>query len=1261
MAEQTRIKVCVLCSVVLLLGGATVAQAAPATTSPPGPSVFKPGFLAATSKDSSRRDQERGVARHAAQRRRSRTAYRDLTSRQSYALGARSFGVPSPLRAAEPLPGVRRIKALSQTSQLVMDANGKKSVMVSSTPLTVGRGDTARPLDLTLNRQDEGFEPEASNTPITISSSLADGVSFPTANFAVSLRSSSRANPIVSSGSAFWANASQDVDYQVLPAPTGAESFLNLRSREAAESFRFDVRLPKGATVKRAVSPNPIPNDPPRSLVIMGADGTPLGYINPASAVDADGTNVPATLRPVADGFAIDIEHKSADVRYPIQVDPLISVYGANSDWAGWTWGQVRTNAYAAQGYPDSYFGMAVNDCNYYCGLYQSMPTNSTFSPGSYAQFTFTAPANTYIAEEAFGYWGHQPFYSASYNGIYDPYAGNWAANTSYVNASGGTGGNPWSGTFGVTNAQHTYCRSAGGTATNPTCDLANRPPSDGNIAVQGLRVDGPYVIFTTSNRATSYMQYAYTFLSDRYAPAIASAVPASTGWANDNATTALSVSLSDAGLGLKSVTLTGAASGGGTITNGCSGDPYRSACPKTNTTPFSYTLAQGVNTLSLRTTDVAGNYSASQTWTRRIDRTAPSSATITGQLAGLNGRAVNGSYSLTATGTDQYSGIRRLELLVDGQPVDASMPGTQVATQGDPGTGGGMSRPLTFDTTNVSEGSHSVTVQATDGVGLTRNSATVTVTVDRTAPAVALTGSMKDASGSTIEEGGTLDLVMGVDDGAGRSGVSRVDLKLDGNPVTDNVPDGINSDLCTSGSCPRTVNATYSLDVDALALGQHSVTVSTIDQVGNRSPTQTVTFQITESTAASDPSVTYEHDDLAPDSDDAAPDDSVDLGPDYPDCVPDAAEDCSGPSDLSRPDSDSGVASRGASSAAGPGPASSLQAHGPGWGMAFENAGVFGEADFQEVDPPQVRKIVPWDIAVRPFKRTACSEATTQEQSAREAYARQLYENLKRWVASARAQNREITISFGRCANGDDKGRRPSEYGTLPSQAEYRAAFLRFMQNRNFKGIRWYTAWNEPNSDGQPTSAKKAGSISTGAGAAAKFYMAFRDICARPTRDCTVAAGEFVDGTEWASGAYFRSYRQQLTGRQPTVWAFHPYVAANGTGGAARRFKAFLDRVTTGSNPPKVWITEAGGIKRSRAFPNQTEAQATQATQKLITDLPALNDQITRLYLYSLHGDYSVAPDILFDSGLLAPTPPGGGPEPRRPQFNSFKALASR
>lgn len=210
------------------------------------------------------------------------------------------------------------------------------------------------------------------------------------------------------------------------------------------------------------------------------------------------------------------------------------------------------------------------------------------------------------------------------------------------------------------------------------------------------------------------------------------------------------------------------------------------------------------------------------------------------------------------------------------------------------------------------------------------------------------------------------------------------------------------------------------------------------------------------------------------------------------------------------------------------------------------------------------------------------------------------------------------------------------------------------------------FTAWNEPDNAGQPTSQNRAGS--DGAPAAAKFWMTFRDICKNRTPKCTVAAGDFVDGKELSrsNGAYFKSYRASLTGIQPRVWAFHPYVAANTSDD--KLFDGFIGNVLgKTASPPEIWITEAGGIRSSNSFQydSRTEADATRGANRLLTTLVNKNARITRMYYYSLHGAY-VQPGtggVAFDSGLLKPsTKDSNGkpvtPETKRPQFDDFKAM---
>jgi hypothetical protein len=599
---------------------------------------------------------------------RSRVAYRHLDGHQALTLYRRTFGIPAPIRAVAPRPGVRRLRAVSTTSEIVSNEHGKREMLVSSTPLSVDTPNGKRPLDLSVNETGGTFRPRASGAPVSISSQVSKGVSFAQKDFAVSLESSRDAAPLSTAGTVFWPNVATDTDYQVTPTVAGIESFLSLRSQNSPESFRFKVALPPGATLQHAVSDHPIPNDPPRSLVIMSSGGDPLGYINPVFAVDAAGTLVPAEMRINGDGFVVEVGHRGADIQYPVRVDPLISVYANGSDWSGWQWGQSRTNSQGT----DSNFGMAVNDCNYMCGgLYQSMPTNAFFSAGDFAQYYWFAPPGTYLYEMAFGYWGHQPYYSNAINGVFDPATGNWAANTTYVNASGGIGGNPWTGNFAVAFAQHTYCRGAGGTATNPTCD-GSLPP-DGTYAAMALQVNnnGAWVA-TQNNRAWSSMGYAYEFLGDRYAPAIASVSTPSSAWSNVKSFTS-TAHLTDTGLGVAAMTVSGGATQTSGYSAGCNGDPYHSACPHdVPTAQVSYTLPEGTSQSYINVTDAFGNLT-SRYFSASVDSVPPAITDSSGYLTDANGQLTAGvRYDIGVTATDSGSGLSRIALLIDGSEVDS-------------------------------------------------------------------------------------------------------------------------------------------------------------------------------------------------------------------------------------------------------------------------------------------------------------------------------------------------------------------------------------------------------------------------------------------------------------------------------------------------------------------------------------------------------------------------------------------------------------
>ncbi|MBA3328516.1 MAG: hypothetical protein H0T43_09470 [Solirubrobacterales bacterium] len=293
-----------------------------------------------------------------------------------------------------------------------------------------------------------------------------------------------------------------------------------------------------------------------------------------------------------------------------------------------------------------------------------------------------------------------------------------WEPNMNYVNQVGGVGGNPFgpasNGASGVT---HDFCFVT-------RCDRAQG--SEQNYAIFGIRAQNDVNtarIFTGANSATVTMAYSNVWLGDRRLPAMSSARPADRDWVDDTAsrTHALSnISATDQGLGVYGITLAGAATGNGTLRPSCNGDPYRSPCPANwSTSAFTYQLNEGITTLSLRPQDIVDNQGAAQTWTEKIDRTAPTITALSGSLMDApvqNGRRVltaNG-YELRISASDPNpnggasSGASRVEVLSDGDVVHTNS-----------SCGGSCTTSWTLDTGDPQYiGETQLEVRVTDGAG---------------------------------------------------------------------------------------------------------------------------------------------------------------------------------------------------------------------------------------------------------------------------------------------------------------------------------------------------------------------------------------------------------------------------------------------------------------------------------------------------------------------------------------------------------------
>jgi len=203
--------------------------------------------------------------------------------------------------------------------------------------------------------------------------------------------------------------------------------------------------------------------------------------------------------------------------------------------------------------------------------------------------------------------------------------------------------------------------------------------------------------------------------------------------------------------------------------------------------------VTPGAHTLKARAYDTAGNLKDSATVNVTVTSdVTPPTVSLT---APASGAFLTGTVVWSATASDNV-GVTRVELR-DGSTVAATL----------------TSRPYTFNwnTTSVAAGAHTLTARAYDAAGNSATSASRSITIDRTAPTVALSA---PASGATVS--GTVTVSATASDS---SGLARVEFYRDGTVL-----------LGTDTTSPYSI----SWDSTTTAAGSHPLTARATDAAGN-------------------------------------------------------------------------------------------------------------------------------------------------------------------------------------------------------------------------------------------------------------------------------------------------------------------------------------------------------------------------------------------------------------------------------------------
>ncbi len=245
-------------------------------------------------------------------------------------------------------------------------------------------------------------------------------------------------------------------------------------------------------------------------------------------------------------------------------------------------------------------------------------------------------------------------------------------------------------------------------------------------------------------------------------------------------------------------------------------------------TVPMAFT--SGTALLSSSTnTDILGSLSATGGASYLIDTVTPT-VSVT---APTNGAAISAgsTASVTTTASDNDS-VSSVDFYIDG---------TKVSTD--------TTSPYTYswNTTNVTLGTHTIQAKATDPSANVGSSSTISVNVaDQTPPTVSLTA---PTSGSTLK--GTVNITANASDNAGGSGLAKVEFYVDSQlKGTDTT-----SPYSFSWDSTTATNATHTLSVIAYdsASPANTTTSSNVSvTVDNSAPTVPQNLQMTANTFTS-------------------------------------------------------------------------------------------------------------------------------------------------------------------------------------------------------------------------------------------------------------------------------------------------------------------------------------------------------------------------------------------------------------------------
>lgn len=760
-----------------------------------------------------------------------------------------------------------------------IDAGGGDRQVVDSTlPLRSDLGDGQKRLaDLSLKDAGAAFEPanpllrtvlpKRVDRPITLG---GDGMS-------IGLQTPAGSSAAQQNGRLVYANALPDTDLVVMPTPSGVELSFQVRSQSAPGQATFDLGLPKGISARLvATGAGKLPPSAVPGSVQLIKDGEDVGAIRPPVGRDADGTPVKTWLSLTGGQVTVNYDHRSADLRYPLVIDPYVDRYRVDANGNPITTGSfVIGSGSEAGAWNFNYGGVGA-------GAFYNLPAQNGTTYDYNNALSIATWANGYYPNDAFGQWYFQAPRSSNV----------WRAD--YVNLNFAATGDPYPYAMCAREGLYSFTKAGGaGWETGPralvvgpgqsvigarTTPWIGGPAPEGSCTSQTnnsqshwVRSDfGPpgspsnYVTYgmfaygtaTRPRSSTSSLYGASVFLDDSqpaYATSATTTVtaPGPGGWVR-SATVSSRVQARDAapgaadwqgGLGTWVTQLrVPSTSGQQAINRFNSCDRGRvSRCPLTNDLTFSYStddanpdlagnqpMPEGVNAIDAAPYDILAKGTTTSAGSVKVDRSGPV-GDITGVADGelLRGR----DYTISAGATDGLSGAKGVTIKLDGATKATRSDCPQSISRC------AVSFTLAGGDPALTEGTHQLEVTATDQVNNDAAAVRKTFRVDRTAPTLSTDGSLKPTKYGWVGSG-IQDLALDASDPAGAvpaTGATYAEVRIDGNLVDLPV-----ERVCDAGGCD--LSADFTTDTTNLSPGAHTLTALVRDGAGNEtSETSTI------------------------------------------------------------------------------------------------------------------------------------------------------------------------------------------------------------------------------------------------------------------------------------------------------------------------------------------------------------------------------------------------------------------------------------